>query len=132
MHNAPLWGALCPLLIFIPYIGVATMTAKLFLGAITTFDSVSRILATPGMFRAIDVVQASFVTPHVLARRMELNPVGACVSILLWGEIWGGPDSFMAVPIAVTLKKFCELIFFFKWVGELRGLHSFPTRRSAY
>lgn len=121
MPNPPLWGALCAALIFIPYVGAATMMGILFLVAITTFDSIGRALAAPGIFFLIDVLQANLITPHVLGRRMELNPVAIFVSILLWGEVWGIPGIFMAVPIAVTLKTFCEHIDVLEAVGEFLG-----------
>ncbi|MBI4503748.1 MAG: AI-2E family transporter [Gemmatimonadetes bacterium] len=121
MPNPPLWGALAATLIFIPYIGATIMVAVLFLVAMTTFEGIGHALAVPSIFLAIDVLQAYLISPHVLGRKMELNPVAIFVSILLWGEVWGVPGVFMAVPIAVTLKTFCDHIEGLKPVGEFLG-----------
>jgi predicted PurR-regulated permease PerM len=116
-----LWGALCAVLIFIPYIGAVTMIVVLFIASITTFDSLGKALVAPGAFFLIDVVQANLVAPHILGRRMMLNPVAIFISILLWGEVWGVAGVFMAVPIAVVLKIFCDHVDALAPVGEFLG-----------
>jgi len=121
MPNPPLWGALGALLIFIPYLGALTMGAILFIVGITTFDSLGHALAAPGIFYAIDLVQANFVSPYVVGDRMMLNPVAIFVSVLLWGHLWGVPGVFMAVPIAVVVKIFCDHVDALSPVGEFLG-----------
>ena len=121
MPNPPLWGALTAFLIFIPYVGALAMGAILLVVGITTFDSLGRALAAPGVFYLIDLVQANFVSPHVLGNRMTLNPVAIFVSILLWGHIWGVAGVLMAVPLAVVLKIFCDHVEPLHPVGEFLG-----------
>ena len=121
LPNPALWGALAALLIFIPYVGALLMGAILFVVGITTFDSVGRALAAPGLFFLIDIIQANFVSTHVLGQRMTLNPVAVFLSILLWGHVWGIAGVFMAVPLAVVLKIFCDNVESLASLGEFLG-----------
>ena len=89
-------------------------------GVLSREDS-TRALAAPGIFYAIDVIQANFVSPYVLGDRLTLNPVAIFVSILLWGHLWGVPGVLMAVPLAVAVKIFCDHVDALTPVGEFLG-----------
>jgi predicted PurR-regulated permease PerM len=121
MPNALLWGVAAGLLEFIPYVGAATMTVILTVAAIVTFEDLGRALLVPAVYFTIDVLQANFVTPIVLGRRLTLNPVAIFVGILFWGLIWGVAGAFLAVPILATLKIFCDHIERLRPVGEFLG-----------
>src|SRR6185436_16055063 len=116
-----LWGVLCMLLEFIPYVGAGTMVGLLFVAALSTFDSLGRALLVPACFLAINVVQANLVTPVLLGKRLQLNPVAVFVSLLFWWWLWGIPGAFVAVPLMATFKIFCDHIESLASVGEFLG-----------
>ena len=50
------------------------------------------------------------VTPIVLGRRLELNPVMVFLGLTFWWWIWGIPGGLLAVPILGTAKLVCDRI----------------------
>ncbi|MDB4951934.1 MAG: hypothetical protein JWM27_4583 [Gemmatimonadetes bacterium] len=118
MPNPVLWGVLAGLLEFIPYIGAATMLAVLAVAGLATFQPLGQALLVPGGYLAIDFIQANFVSPAVLGRRLTLNPVAILIGLALWYELWGVPGVFIAVPLLATFKICCEHIETLAPVGE--------------
>jgi predicted PurR-regulated permease PerM len=121
MPNPVLWGVLAGVAEFIPYLGAATMTAVLGFAALTTFDNIFHALLIPATYFAINFVQANFVTPVVLGRRLTLNPVAIFIGLLFWWRLWGIPGAFIAVPLIATFKIFCDHIEALAPVGEFLG-----------
>jgi predicted PurR-regulated permease PerM len=130
MPNAILWGALVFFLEFIPYLGAATMTLVLLVAALTTFDNTGRALLVPTTFLAINLVQANFVSPILLGKRLTLNPVAIFVGLAFWWWIWGVPGAFIAVPLLSTFKIFCDHIDSLAPIGEFLGKRDEGERRS--
>ncbi len=130
MPNPLLWGALVAVLEFIPYLGAVMMTAILTLVAITTFDSVGRVLLAPGAFLAINLVQANFVSPALLGHRLALNPVALLVGLAFWFWVWGIPGAFIAVPLLAAFKIFCDHIESLASIGEFLAPREEGERRA--
>ena len=60
-------------------------------------------------------------TPHLVARRFELNPVLVILSLLFWDAIWGIPGALLAVPLLAIIKIFADRIDALKSLGHLIG-----------
>ena len=118
MPNPVLWGVLAGLLEFIPYLGAGTMLIVLSIAGLTTFDALGQALLVPGGYLVIDFVQANFVSPAVLGRRLTLNPVAILVGLALWYEMWGVPGVFIAVPLLAAFKICCDHIATLAPIGE--------------
>jgi len=73
-----------------------------------TYDSLGRALLAPGLYLAIDVIASNLVTPTVLGRRLELNPVVIFLAVTFWTWLWGVAGGFLAVPMLATLKILCD------------------------
>jgi predicted PurR-regulated permease PerM len=121
MPNPVLWGVLVLFLEFVPYVGALVMVAVLSLAAVSTFDSVGRIIAVPASYLAINLLQAYVLTPMLLGRRLTLNPVAILMGLILWWEIWGVAGAFIAVPLLATFKILCDHIETLAPVGEFLG-----------
>jgi len=121
MHNAGLWGSLAALAEFIPYIGATVMLALLTMAGLITFPDVGHALAVPGSYLAVNLLQANFVSPTVLGRRLTLNPVAILVGLVFWWWIWGVGGAFIAVPLLATFKIFCDHIESLAPIGEFLG-----------
>lgn len=121
MPNPVLWGVAAGMLEFIPYLGAATMTATLTIAALVAFDDIGRAFMVPGVYIAIDLIQANVITPIILGRRLTLNPVAIFVGLLFWTLIWGVAGAFLAVPLLATFKIFCDHIERLRPVGEFLG-----------
>jgi len=121
MPNPVLWGVLVLFLEFIPYLGALVMVGVLTLAALSTFDNVGHIVAVPASYLAINLLQAYFVTPLLLGKRLTLNPVAILLGLILWWEIWGVAGAFIAVPLLATFKILCDHIETLAPVGEFLG-----------
>jgi len=121
MPNALLWGALAALAEFIPYLGATAMLATLTMAGLITFPDLSHALLVPAAYLAVNLIQANFVTPAVLGRRLTLNPVAILVGLVFWWWIWGVGGAFIAVPLLATFKIFCDHIESLAPIGEFLG-----------
>jgi predicted PurR-regulated permease PerM len=121
MPNPMLWGTLAALAEFIPYLGSTALLATLTLAGLVTFPSVGHALLVPGSYLAVNIVQANFVSPVVLGRRLTLNPVAILVGLIFWWWMWGVAGAFIAVPLLATLKIFCDHIESLAPIGEFLG-----------
>jgi predicted PurR-regulated permease PerM len=121
MPNPVLWGVLVLFLEFIPYLGALVMVAVLTLAALSTFDSVGRIIAVPASYLIINLLQAYVISPLLLGRRLTLNPVAILIGLILWWEIWGVAGAFIAVPLLAAFKILCDHIETLAPVGEFLG-----------
>ena len=121
MPNPLLWGALAALAEFVPYLGAFAMLITLSLSGLVTFAQVGHAMLVPGTYVAINLVQANFVTPTVLGRRLTLNPVAILVGLVFWWWLWGVGGAFVAVPLLATFKIFCDHIESLAPIGEFLG-----------
>jgi predicted PurR-regulated permease PerM len=121
MPNPLLWGALAALAEFVPYLGAATMLIVLSLAGLITFPQIGHAMLVPGGYLAVNLVQANFVTPAVLGRRLTLNPVAILVNLVFWWWLWGVGGAFVGVPLLATFKIFCDHIESLSPIGEFLG-----------
>ncbi|WP_163271636.1 AI-2E family transporter [Chelativorans alearense] len=101
--SAPLWGALAGILNFIVYIGPAVMAAILFGVGLASFDTFLGGLLPPVAYLALNAVEAQFVTPMTIGRRMTLNPFLVFLAVAFWLWLWGPVGGFIAIPALLTL-----------------------------
>jgi predicted PurR-regulated permease PerM len=121
MPNALLWGSLALLAEFIPYVGATVMLGLLAMAGLVTFPTVGHALLVPAGYLAVNLIQANFISPMVLGRRLTLNPVAILVGLVFWWWIWGVGGAFIAVPLLATFKIFCDHIESLAPIGEFLG-----------
>jgi len=119
MPNPVLWGVVAALLNFLPYIGSAVGVLISAAVALITFDQMGQAVIVPLVYLGITLLEGNFITPLILGRRLELNPVVILLSVALWGFVWGVVGILIAVPLLVILKVFCD------HVEDLNGLGEF-------
>jgi predicted PurR-regulated permease PerM len=130
LPNPLLWGALVVVLEFVPYLGALTMVVILTVAGLTSFDNVGHALLAPAAFLAINLVQANFIYPMLMSRRLTLNPVAVFVGLAFWWWLWGVPGAFIAVPVVATFKIFCDHIEALASIGEFLGERDERERRT--
>ncbi len=108
--NPLLWGVVVGLLNFVPYVGALSSMAILTMVGIQTFDSLSQALAAPAILLVLVIISAEVITPFVLGRGLQLNPVAIFIAILLWGWLWGLTGVLLAVPLLASFKIICERV----------------------
>jgi len=108
MPNPLVWGAVAALLNFLPYVGALITIVLVTIIALISFDSISYALLAPAFVLLCDIVEGQFVTPMVVGRRLEINPVAIFIAIAFWSWLWGFVGALMAVPLLVVIKVFCD------------------------
>lgn len=109
LPNPVLWGVLAALLNYIPYLGAWTGIALITLASFLKFESPTQAMIPPLIYLAVNLAD-NFVSPFVQGSRLRLNPVIVFVAIAFWGWLWGVVGVFLAVPILMTFKIFCDHI----------------------
>ena len=118
LPNPLLWGALAGVAEFLPYVGATVMVALLSLAGLATFDHLGHALLVPGAYLLVNFLQANFLSPLLLGRRLALNPVAIFLALLLCWWLWGVLGAFLAVPLLAAVKIFCDHLERLAPVGE--------------
>ncbi|MGI5308592.1 AI-2E family transporter [Rheinheimera sp. WS51] len=99
-----LWGALAAILNFAPYIGPVILLVLLSAVGYTEYQQLSDILLVPGAFLVLNIIESQLITPLVLGRRFNMNPLLVVIWMFIWGWIWGAVGVLIAIPLLVSLK----------------------------
>jgi len=121
MPSPVLWGVVAGLLNFIPYFGPITGVTILSVAGLVTFDSVGQALLPPLVYLTLHALEANFVTPMILGRRLTLNPVMIFISLIFWTWIWGIPGALLSIPMLMMIKIFCDHFKPLTPIGEFLG-----------
>ena len=109
LQDPVLWGAVCGALAFVFYIGPIIAVGLLLMAGLTSFEGWA-VLGPAGAFLLIHAVEANFLSPLFIARRLALSPVAVCVAVLFWGWLWGLAGALLAVPLLVGLRSACRRV----------------------
>ncbi len=118
MPNPILWGAMAGILNFIPYVGSIIGLGAVTLAAAITFEHMNMVGLVSGAYLFLTAMEGNFITPHLLGRKLTLNPVVILVSVLFWGWLWGVIGALLAVPFIASLKIICDQVEPLNSLGE--------------
>lgn len=108
--DALLWGTLAFLLNYVPVIGpiicLMLFSAISMLAMPTAWDALQPV----ALYMIVHVIEGSFVTPMLLAKRFTLNPVLVIMSLVFWYWMWGFAGAILAVPMLAIFKIICDNI----------------------
>ena len=104
MDSPMMWGGIVAVLNYIPYLGPIASVALLAFGGLMTFPDLWSAMIPPAIFLGFHVVEANVVTPSVVGRRLEINPLLILVSLSFWAWVWGTTGALLAVPLLIILK----------------------------
>jgi predicted PurR-regulated permease PerM len=121
MPNAVLWGVMAGVFNFVPFLGAVTGIGIVGLVALLTFDQFWSILLPPLSYLCLTSLEAQFVTPALLARRLTLNPVAVFLALIVWTWMWGIAGALLAVPLLATFKICCDHIEPLQPIGTMLG-----------
>ena len=102
-----LWGGVAAVLNYAPFIGPLMTTLALTVVGFTE-SSGAAALASPAAFLALHVLEGQLLTPHLVGRRLELDPVMVFLALIVLGWMWGVAGLLLAVPLLACAKIIAE------------------------
>jgi len=108
MPTPLMWGGIVALLNFIPYLGPIASALLLGLGGLMTFTDPWYALLPAIAFIAIHLVEANFVTPLAVGRRLTINPLMILLALSFWAWVWGTTGALLAVPLLIIFRTILD------------------------
>jgi hypothetical protein len=56
------------------------------------------------------MIDSNLVAPMVIGHKVSLNPLVAIFVLFLFGELWGLPGLFLAIPLTAILKVIFDAV----------------------
>ncbi len=106
--NPFIWGLLCGLLRFAPYVGpilAATMPIGLSLAVSPDW---TLPLATVGFFVGVELLANNVIEPLVYGRNTGLSAVAILAAAAFWTWLWGPAGLILATPLTVCVFVFAK------------------------
>jgi predicted PurR-regulated permease PerM len=108
MPNPLLWGAIALIVNFVPYVGPLVGMLTVGAVALATFNQPAAMLLPPLYYLVLASIEGNVITPLILGRTTELDPLAIFIWLLFWGWLWGVPGAIVAVPLLMLIKLTCE------------------------
>ena len=105
-----LWGGIAALLNYAPYVGAVVTAILLAVVGFAESGETWQVLAGPGAFVVLNLIEGQLVTPLLLGRRLALDPVVIFVGIMLFGFLWGVVGMLIAVPLLACLRIIAQRV----------------------
>ena len=127
MPSPILWGIAAGLLNFVLYLGPAAMVVSLTLGGLIAFEGAFSFLPV-AIYMLINGIEAQFVTPTLVGKTLEVNPLAIFVSLVFFLWLWGALGGFIAIPLLLWVMVLTADI---RAVREGRKKHDVETEPNA-
>ena len=105
-----LWGGVAAILNYAPFIGPLVTAVALLVAGFTEFATPALALAPPAAFLGLHLIEGQLITPHLVGRRLALDPVMVFLAMLVLGWLWGVAGLLLAVPLLTCAKIIAERI----------------------
>lgn len=108
-----LWGALAGIMNFAPYLGPLISMICFAVVTYVQFDSMSYAFIVISIYLFINMLESQFVTPTLLGKSFNLNPLIIFMWLILWGWLWGSMGMLIGVPLLVCVSTVLERLDIF-------------------
>ena len=116
-----IWGLLAGIFNSVPYLGPIFVSAALGVVAFMQFNDLLRAGYVAATAMAITSLEGFVLTPALMSRAAQMNPVAIFVGLLFWSWVWGIWGTILAVPMLMMLKAVCDHVEDLQPIGELMG-----------
>lgn len=121
VENYAMWGLLAGLFNSIPYLGPVVVTLGLGMVTFLQFDDLVKSAYVCGVAFTITSLEGFLLTPALVSRAAQMNPVAIFIGLLFWTWVWGVWGTVLAVPMLMTAKAICDRVEDLQPLGELLG-----------
>lgn len=101
--NPALFGMICALLRFIPYIGIWIAVALPVGVTLGKFPGYAQLLETIGLFITLEIVTANAAEPWLYGSSTGMSTVAVLLSAAFWAWLWGPIGLLLATPLTAAL-----------------------------
>ena len=112
-----LWGLLCAMLRFIPYVGPAVSSLFPVVLALAVFPGFSVAIAVVSLFVVVELISNNVMEPWLYGASTGLSTVAILVAAIFWTWLWGPVGLLVATPLTVCIAVIG------KYVRPLKFLH---------
>ncbi len=98
-----LWGVAYGILNFLPIIGPTAIIVTAAAVGFVDADTFAGALLPPAILLGLDIVEAYFVQPWLLSRRLVISPIAIFVMVATLVWMWGAAGVITAVPILILI-----------------------------
>lgn len=121
VKNAPLWGLLCGLLRFIPYVGVWVGAACPILLAFAISPTIWKPLEVLGLFLVVEIITANAAEPLIYGASTGVSSLAVLVAAVFWTWLWGGVGLLLSTPLTVCLAVIGKYVPQMEFLSVLLG-----------
>jgi predicted PurR-regulated permease PerM len=98
-----LWGLLCAILRFVPYVGIwIAMVLPLAL-SFAMFQGNGMFIATISLFVAYELIVGQFVEPYLYGSSTGMSALAVLIAAVFWTALWGPIGLLLSTPMTVCL-----------------------------
>jgi predicted PurR-regulated permease PerM len=101
--NVVLWGLLCAVLRFIPYIGPWIGASLPLIISLAVYKGFGVFGATIGMFVVVELISNNFMEPWLYGSSTGMSTIAILVSAVFWTWLWGPIGLLLSTPLTVVL-----------------------------
>lgn len=112
-----LWGIAAGLMNFILYLGPAALVGAFLLAGLIAFDGFYSLVPALTYFM-INLVEAQFVTPTLVGRAMQTNPLLIFLALVGFLWLWGPLGGIIAIPLLLWVQVLA---------ADIRAVRKAPT-----
>ena len=105
-----LWGGVAAILNYAPFIGPLVTSVALLVVGFSEFPAPAMAFAPPAAFLGLHLIEGQLITPHLVGRRLALDPVMVFLAMLVFGWMWGVAGLLLAVPLLTCAKIIAERV----------------------
>ena len=98
-----IWGLLCAVLRFIPYIGPWVAAIFPVTLSLAVYPGFQVFLWTAGMFVVIELLSNNLMEPYLYGASTGMSTIAVLVSAVFWTWLWGAVGLLLATPLTVVL-----------------------------
>src|SRR3546814_20134487 len=101
MPTPLMWGGLAALFNYVPYVGPTVTTEILAFSGLLAFDDVYSAMLPALAFLGIHALEANFIKPLLVGRRLTINPLLILLALRFWGWVLGTIGALLSVLLLI-------------------------------
>jgi predicted PurR-regulated permease PerM len=116
-----LWGLLCAVLRFIPYVGPWVAAAFPVVLSFAVYPGYSVFFAVTGMFVVIELLSNNVMEPYLYGSSTGMSTVAVLVAAVFWAWLWGPIGLLLATPLTACIVVIGKYVPHFAFLDILLG-----------